>query len=55
MLWEKGRSAILPCAGITLIRSAGLISAFPVYYVYTGPAPREPARAPQIGTQALKL
>jgi len=29
MLLEKGRLAILPCAGITLIRSAGLISAFP--------------------------
>jgi hypothetical protein len=31
MLLEKGHLAILPCAGITLIRSAGLISAFPAF------------------------
>jgi len=44
MLLEKGRLAILPCAGITLIRSAGLISAFPA--LCTGRAPREPACSP---------
>jgi hypothetical protein len=26
MLWRKGNAAILPCAGITLIRFTGLIS-----------------------------
>ena len=41
MLLEKGRLAILPCAGITLIRSAGLISAS--LLCIAGPAPREPA------------
>jgi len=30
MLLEKGQMAVLPCAGITLIRFTGLISAFPV-------------------------
>jgi hypothetical protein len=33
MLLEKGQLAILPCAGITLIRSAGVISAFPALYL----------------------
>lgn len=32
MLLEKGRNAILPCAGITLIRFTGLISASLVFY-----------------------
>jgi hypothetical protein len=41
MLLEKGHLAILPCAGITLIRSAGLISAFLLRIA--GSAPREPA------------
>ncbi len=41
MLWRKGVIAILPCAGITLIRFTGIISD-----LAAGPAgrtPREPA------------
>ena len=53
MLLEKGRLAILPCAGITLIRSAGLISAFPALYCRSS----TPGTClfPEIRRQALKL
>ena len=55
MLLEKGHLAILPCAGITLIRSAGLISAFPVsMYLQV----QHPGNLPALlifGRQTLKL
>lgn len=39
MLWRKGIVAILPCAGITLIRFTGIISDHPA--ALAGQTPRE--------------